>query len=170
MAISVLMRRGEQYIANAHTRMCGLDFERSMECVALKRIKTALKQKSLCEGSPKGQRAGVHFFGYFLCASKESDSLSESEINLSAPGATTVNTPNLLHSCAQRGNDKKLPARRGLNKACNAKCKLSKQATPAYISCTKQIKSPVHACCWCNPTPKKSPKDASHRITPSWHK
>ncbi|HEX5636591.1 MAG TPA: hypothetical protein VFY78_05860, partial [Gammaproteobacteria bacterium] len=67
--ISVLMRRGEQYIANAHTRFCGLDFERSMECVALKRIKTALKQTPLCEGSPKGQRAGVCFLGHFFCTS-----------------------------------------------------------------------------------------------------
>ena len=36
-----------------------------------RRIKTALKQKPLFEGSPKGQRAGVCFFGAFLCTSKE---------------------------------------------------------------------------------------------------
>ncbi|HEX5636497.1 MAG TPA: hypothetical protein VFY78_05380, partial [Gammaproteobacteria bacterium] len=38
------------------------------------RIKTALKQTPLCEGSPKGQRAGVCFLGYFFCTSKRSDS------------------------------------------------------------------------------------------------
>jgi hypothetical protein len=47
MAISVLISRGEQYIANAHTWMCGLVFKRSMECVALKRIKTALNLRTL---------------------------------------------------------------------------------------------------------------------------
>ena len=93
MAILVLISRGEQCIANAHTRMCGLDFERSMECVALKRIKTALNLRTLF-GNPEGVNGvGPVFFGDFLLRLTKSYPPSEGGIKLAAPGANTVNNP-----------------------------------------------------------------------------
>ena len=98
MCISVLISRGEQYIANAHTWMCGLDFKRSMECVAQKRIKTALNLRTLF-GNPEGVNGmGPDFFGdpcfYVLgCRLTKSYPPSEGEIKLAASGANTVNTP-----------------------------------------------------------------------------
>ena len=72
-----------------------------------RRIKTALKQKPLFEGSPKGQRAGVCFFGAFLCTQAKKDTRQQAKKGISEPEKNAVNNQlHLLHSHAERGNEK----------------------------------------------------------------